>query len=72
MFSNYREKLAEFHNNIIENNNIDPALSDYLSENALKITSDSISKIRTIHPMFRISTGITQLINDIVTLNCGQ
>ena len=72
IFSNYRERLVEFHNNVIENNNIDPELSIYLSENALKISSDSISTIRTIHPMWRISTGITHLINDIVTLNCDD
>lgn len=70
MFSNYREKLVIFHNNVIEGKSIDTELSDYLSENAIKIQLDSISTITMIHPISRVSTGIVHLINDIVTRNC--
>lgn len=62
MFCNYREKLVEFHNNFMENNNIDLELRGYLLENALKINLDSIIHIRTNHPMWGISTGIMNLI----------
>ena len=67
LFSNYREKLAIFHNNTINNEVINRELSDYLLENALKIKLDSIIQIRIDHPMWRVSTGMMTLINDIVT-----
>ena len=68
MFSNYREVLVEFHNNVEGGKGVNPDLSYYLLENALKITSDSIIHIRKNHPMWGISTGIMDEINDIVTL----
>ena len=70
MFSNYRNVLVEFHNSVKEGKDIDPKLSDYLLENALKINLDSIIRIRKNHPMLGISTGIMDEINDIVTLKC--
>ena len=54
MFSNYRDKLARFHNTAINDGVIDRELGDYLLENALKITSDSIVYIRIDHPMWRV------------------
>lgn len=70
MFSDYRERLVEFHNNVKESKDFNPELSDYLLENALKINLDSIIRIRKNHPMLGISTGIMNEINDIVTLKC--
>ncbi|RKU26949.1 hypothetical protein C6497_12965 [Candidatus Poribacteria bacterium] len=70
LFSNYRERLVVFHNNVIEGEDIDIELSDFLSENAIKIHLDSIVKITMSHPIQRVSTGIVHLINDIVTRNC--
>ena len=68
MFSNYREVLVEFHNNAMAGKDIDPKLNHYLLENALKITLDSIIYIRKDDPIRRTSTGIMDIINDIVTL----
>lgn len=70
MFSNYRGVLVEFHNKVKEGKGIDPELSDYLLENALKINLDSIVHIRNVQPMLGISTGIINVINDIVMLQC--
>ena len=67
LFSNYRQRLVEFHNNIRNGTGAPPELRDYLSENALRINLDSVVTLETIHPLLRISTGITQLINDIIT-----
>ena len=70
MFSNYKERLVEFHNKVGEGKGIDSELSTYLLENSLKINSDSIIYIRTSDPVRGISTGFVHDINDIVTLNC--
>lgn len=75
MFSDYRGVLAEFHNKVREDRGIDLELSDYLLENALKINKDSIIHIRTSDPVIGdpitgISTGVINVINDIVTLRC--
>ena len=70
MFSDYRERLVEFHNNVKEGKDFNHELSYYLLENALKINLDSIIHIRKNHPMLGISTGIMNEINDIVTLKC--
>ena len=70
MFSDYRGVLAGFHNNVREGRGIDLELRDYLLENALKINLDSIIHIRIDHPMWRVSTGMLTLINEIVTGDC--
>ena len=68
MFCNYKEKLVEFHNNVIENDHIDIELRRYLLENALKIKLDSIILMRIDHPRWRISTELIGIINDIVSV----
>ena len=70
MFSNYRMALVEFHNNFTEGKDIDLESRSYLLENALKINLDSIIHIRKNHPMWGLSTGIMDEINDIVTFKC--
>ena len=70
MFRDYRASLVAFHNNAVENNNIDHQLSDYLLENAMKIYMDSIVYIKKYHPISGLTTGFMDEINDIVTLNC--
>ena len=70
VFRDYRGSLVAFHNNAVKNNNIDHELSDYLLENALRINLDSIITIRQNYPMLGTSTGIMDIINDIVTLKC--
>ena len=56
MFSNYRDRLVEFHNNVVERECIDTELSDYLLKNAPKISLDSIITIRQNYPMLGTST----------------
>ena len=61
----YSERIP---NNAMAGKDIDPKLNHYLLENALKITLDSIIYIRKDYPIWRTSTGIMGIINDIVTL----
>ena len=75
IFSDYRKVLVEFYHNFQENGDVDLELSDYLLENALRINKDSIIQIRTSDPVIGdpvtgISTGVINVINDIVTLRC--
>ena len=70
VFSNYRERLVAFHNNVRENNDFDSELSDYLLENALKINLNSIIRMNQNRQMLGISTGMMNIINDIVTRDC--
>ena len=70
MFTNYKERLVIFHNNAVENNNIDHESGDYLLENAVKIFMDSIVYIKKYNPISGLTTGFMDEINDIVTFNC--
>ena len=72
MFSNYRNALAEFHNNAKEGKDIPTELSDYLLENAVKITLDSVVRMTTYEPILGISTGIVNTINNIVSGECHE
>ncbi|MYC74174.1 hypothetical protein F4X10_00170 [Candidatus Poribacteria bacterium] len=70
MLSKYREALVEFHNNVEEGKGVNPELSIYLLENAVKIKSESITRMTTYDPVLRISTDIVNTISDIVMLEC--
>ena len=58
MFSDYRDKLNEFYNNVMERHDITSELRDYLLENAVKIDLDSIARMTTYDPVLSLSTGI--------------
>ena len=70
LFSNYKNVLTEFHNNAVENESINPELSDYLLENSMRIDLDSVVKMEIHHPISGILTGFVHNINDIVTGKC--
>ena len=70
MFSNYRNVLVKFHNNVEEGKGIDPELSDYLLENSMRIDLDSVVKMEIRYPISGILTGFVHNINDIVTGKC--
>ena len=70
MFTDYKGRLVIFHNNAVQNNNIDHELGDYLLENAMKIYLDSLIKIKIDHPRWGVSTGMIDLISEIVTGDC--
>ena len=72
MFRDYKKTLVVFHNNAVENNNIDHELSDYLLENALKISMDSMVHYKKYHPITGLTTGFMDEINDIVSFNCDD
>lgn len=70
MFRDYKQRLVIFHNNAVENDNIDHESGDYLLENALKIFKNSMVHYKKYHPVTGLTTGFMDEINDIVTLNC--
>ena len=67
LFNEYRNALVAFHNKYVENNKIDHELRHYLLKNVVKIEIDSIVSIKAVHPPFGISTGIVDIIQDIVS-----
>ena len=72
MFRDYKQRLVIFHNNAVENDNIDHESGDYLLENALKIFKNSMVHYKKYHPVTGLTTGFMDEINDIVTLNCDD
>ena len=68
LFNEYRNALAAFHNKYVEDNKIDHESSHYLLKNAVKIEIDSIVSIKAVHPPFGISTGIVDILKDVVSL----
>ena len=71
MFSNYVNRLVEFHSDTMAGKDIDPELPVYLLRNSVKITMDSIVYVKKYHPITGLTTGVMDEINDIVTFNCS-